>query len=149
MDVESDVTLFIGNESSCKKEFAKYYYLNRLLLTNDQVALLDSIPLASTNDGLAEMISEIRKAVDYLLIYGDRLEVMQSSRWFRENGNLCKRKTMINHGFDAIHNSDLDPVTATNFIKEKVREIEGGLIPESIQWLMMSLLDGKKGSWCS
>lgn len=115
-------------------------------MTENQVELFQRVVFQCSNDSLGVLKTEINKASNYLLSVPDAKEIEKSSRWFRENGNVDKRKLMLEKGFDSVPLKELDCVTVTNFIKAGIRSVPNGLIQDSVQALLISLLHDKKGN---
>ncbi|KAI8895102.1 hypothetical protein BC833DRAFT_180240 [Globomyces pollinis-pini] len=88
---------------------------------------------------------EIEQASNYLLNNKNQIDNARSSRWFREMGNLNVRQKLVELKFDRFkvefNSTPIDSVVIANYIKSLLREMKDGLIPESIQLLLIDLFD--------
>lgn len=90
------------------------------------------------------VVHEVILACDILNSVTDKRDLATSSRWMREMGDMKKRKMMLQVGPEEFQKTEgtADSVVVANYVKQVVRGIELGLIPEPIQKILNWLLSG-------
>ncbi|KAJ3372579.1 hypothetical protein HDU91_002539 [Kappamyces sp. JEL0680] len=117
---------------------------SRLILPTDMVAALKFIFMRTHTfkSSLMEIQPSLSKAFTLLLQVKDPSDIAASSRWFREVGDQKKRAILLKVGIKEYHKAhgSIESVLLANYIKTLVRSIQYGLIPDSIQSLLIWLV---------